>query len=660
MADSTANLTRLIDWDMAIRMTAEQDPLFVPITSTDYLRNSRDCIQISNSAPLAENALVVQKTHLREMVATGAMSVDAAKHHLMFNKAVLSYPDQEEPRFAIVLDSRDTTFADALQAAMGIPLKCYFLAGGRLHSPKAPDRPLKIQDVDANVFYWPRNVSALSPASLYAALIALVFGNHDVALISRSQAPLPAVGVTSLRDQMIFSRRVARSWLTEMKLPSPVSGRVLHFETLQEMSTRNLDELLEGAFQADDQKREFWTAGSNVAAFPYMAFDWTATPFPDLEKPTLLAVPMKFAVGGVERITLHVAEAVRDRFSVVALALEPLSPSQVPMDEAFVTGCRIAIPGYECVKPRDRLKLLTFLQREARPEVVWFTNGSTWLRDNAKDVRRIFSGAGIVDQQAYDTEVGWITSYQNEGVRSFDRFIAVTPAIRSTMLEKYKIEPSRIDLIHHPIDVDRIVERQAALGRSAARRMLGLPEDATVICFAGRMVDQKNPRAFVELALARRTKTNEHFVMVGDGVLKAECEALVRERGLSNFLFVPNVENIADVFSGIDLLVICSLYEGLPLVLIEAICLGVPVVSTDVGDVRDTLSQFSAGITLKRDASIRDFCFAIDKIFALASSGNAVPIKVSEAREHFSVNNVSRIYKQSWEMAGTKQKARAS
>lgn len=650
-------LTRLIDWDLAIRMTADEDPLFVPIISTDYSRNAKDIIQISSSAPLAENWTVIQKSHLREMVVMGAISVDNAKHHLLYNKATLKHPIEEKPRLAVVLDSLDAAAADALRGALRIPIDFFFVAGGRLYSFDAPDTPVRVHEVAANVFYWPTNIGALSPASIYSAFLALVFGNHDITLISRSREPLPAVGISRLRDQMIFSRRVARSWLTRMTLPSTLSGRVLQFETLEGMSTRPLNELLEGNFALDQERRGFWTAGTKVAHFPFMAFEWAATPFPTLDKPALLAVPMKFAVGGVEWITLHVADAVSRDYSVVALAMEPLSPGQVPMDAAFTQRCAVVIPGYECIKPQDRLKLLTFLQKQARPKVIWFTNGSVWLRENAKEVRRIFPDAGIVDQQAYDTTVGWIKSYSNEGVRSFDRFVAVTRAIETTMIEGYGIDASRVDRIHHAIDVRRSVDRQITLGKSAARRELGLPADATIIGFTGRMVEQKNPKRFVELAIARRTKLDEHFVMVGDGALRAECQALAREKGLSNILFIPNVENIADVFSAIDLLVITSAYEGLPLVLIESICLGVPVVATDVGDIRNTLEEFSAGVTLRDDATATDFSSAIDGVLAANKSDAAAPIMVEQARQHFSVERVSQLYKASWEKAAEQRQA---
>lgn len=141
-----------------------------------------------------------------------------------------------------------------------------------------------------------------------------------------------------------------------------------------------------------------------------------------------------------------------------------------------------------------------------------------------------------------------------------------------------------------------------ALGISAASRSHvvynGLPpvqvsEKGQPLEFAGvsrpiiltlaRFEHQKNlPLAFEIAALAQRDHPEWSFVWAGDGPERAGLERQVQRRGLTNIRFLGFVRQTTDLIRNADVVLSTSLWEGLPYALIEASCLGVPIVASDV------------------------------------------------------------------------------
>jgi len=126
--------------------------------------------------------------------------------------------------------------------------------------------------------------------------------------------------------------------------------------------------------------------------------------------------------------------------------------------------------------------------------------------------------------------------------------------------------------------------------RAALRRQIGIPPDAPLLVFVGRLDQQKDPLLLIEsLKLSVAAVPNLHLAIVGDGVLRARVQEVVRAHRLAaqvHFLGVRPPMEIAEILRAADLYVLCSAYEGMPIAMLEALATGLPVVSTDVGEVR--------------------------------------------------------------------------
>ena len=92
-------------------------------------------------------------------------------------------------------------------------------------------------------------------------------------------------------------------------------------------------------------------------------------------------------------------------------------------------------------------------------------------------------------------------------------------------------------------------------------------------------------RAFARaLALAPQLRPRLRLALIGDGPLKAQCDAVLAEAGVRDLAWLPGERSdVADVMRGLSLFVLPSLAEGISNTILEAMACGLPVLATDVG-----------------------------------------------------------------------------
>ena len=153
--------------------------------------------------------------------------------------------------------------------------------------------------------------------------------------------------------------------------------------------------------------------------------------------------------------------------------------------------------------------------------------------------------------------------------------------------------PDRIRAIASPIDAD--VPRVSEETRRRARRLLGVPTDATVIGTVARLDAQKAPADMIKAFVALRR--DAFVVWVGDGGLRAETQRELERRSLaSRFLLLGNRADATQLLPGFDVFAMSSRYEGLPCALVEAMACGVPVVATAVNSVPEIVVSGKTGL----------------------------------------------------------------
>ncbi len=171
-----------------------------------------------------------------------------------------------------------------------------------------------------------------------------------------------------------------------------------------------------------------------------------------------------------------------------------------------------------------------------------------------------------------------------------DRFIAVSQGLKDRLVAG-GIPADRITVIYNGISVDEI-RRSAGAGPAIEK------ESAALIGIVARLHPVKGHRYFLEAARdILQQRPEARFLIVGEGPYRPTLEKLAGSLGISDKVsFTGFVEDIYALMSGLDLLVISSLWEGFGLTAAEAMVLGVPVVATSVGGLPEVVKHGETGL----------------------------------------------------------------
>ena len=129
---------------------------------------------------------------------------------------------------------------------------------------------------------------------------------------------------------------------------------------------------------------------------------------------------------------------------------------------------------------------------------------------------------------------------------------------------------------------------------------------------------------FVELA--RRFSNNEDvfFLMVGDGALRDPIAQQIKRSQLTNIMRLDFYQPSSEIHALLDVLVLPSAYEGMPLVIAEALAMGKPVVVTDVGNNRDVVETVKGGVIVSRIGDISALQRGVEEMLKNPPDANAI------------------------------------
>jgi glycosyltransferase involved in cell wall biosynthesis len=137
-----------------------------------------------------------------------------------------------------------------------------------------------------------------------------------------------------------------------------------------------------------------------------------------------------------------------------------------------------------------------------------------------------------------------------------------------------------------------------ALEYKPVRKEFGITDDKTLIGFIVRMTIQKDPVNLIRAMKIVMQKTKDVvLLMVGDGDLKQEVVQLVNEMNLSsNIIFEDFRQDVPDVLNAIDIYCLPSLWEGLPIGVLEAMSMSKVVIATPVDGTKEIITDMENGI----------------------------------------------------------------
>jgi len=202
---------------------------------------------------------------------------------------------------------------------------------------------------------------------------------------------------------------------------------------------------------------------------------------------------------------------------------------------------------------------------------------------------------------------GWLKSkfvVDRLAGRCVDCYIAVSHANAAYLVQTKGLPARKVVVIHNGSDLGRF--DPAARPPARLKTGLGFGEDDAVVLVVGRLEPQKGHRILLDaMPLVHRACPRARLVCVGEGALRQELEARVAALGLdASVRFVGQQSKVAEWFALADVVVLPSLFEGLPLVAIEALAAGKAMVATAVDGTPEVIVDGRTGLTVPpRDAA---------------------------------------------------------
>lgn len=278
--------------------------------------------------------------------------------------------------------------------------------------------------------------------------------------------------------------------------------------------------------------------------------------------------------GGAERVALEIIDELLTAGHPVDLVLVQVAGELIPLVPAAVR-----IVDLKARRMRDALlPLLRYLRRE-RPHAMqvsmWpLTTVAIAARLLSRAPTRIvtsdhisFASAGAGLRLAVGLTAGLL-------YRFADHRVVVSEAALRELADLTEMDPRRFEVIYNPLSVPDPIRPTAA-----AEAAWGGP--GLRILTVGSLKRAKN-QALLLRAFARLDRKDARLMILGDGPLRGELQALAADLGVAGRLVMPGFAlDPWPYYASADLFVLSSDWEGLPMVLIEALAAGLPIVSTD-------------------------------------------------------------------------------
>lgn len=244
--------------------------------------------------------------------------------------------------------------------------------------------------------------------------------------------------------------------------------------------------------------------------------------------------------------------------------------------------------------PRTLLDVLRLVERERIDILHLHGYGSTTFGRLCSWIKNV---PCIVHEHMYDTKIPFYQRFADRVLAgATSHAIAVSESVKDFMVRYRALPEQRVEVLYNGVPLKSFGTGAGAGPRRPDcdwRLAHAVPATHAVVAIVGRLHPIKGHHDFLQAA---RRVLNEFedvtFAVVGDGELMDDLRRDSEQLEIAGSVrFLGHCQDTAAILEGVDIKAICSLSEGIPLTLFEAMAAGCAVVSTDVGGMREVLSD---------------------------------------------------------------------
>ncbi len=312
-------------------------------------------------------------------------------------------------------------------------------------------------------------------------------------------------------------------------------------------------------------------------------------------RPRVLYLAHTFAVGGAEEMVLNLVRYLPAEFERAVLCIDQPGPIGAEIEK---TGTPIRALGLRpgLRRPFDLLRLQQSLH-EFEPTIVhtFLLTASLYGRFAAMLARVpvvIGSEVNIYERKRplHRLAERWL-------MRHTDAVVASAGSVRDFYLDQISADPDKVVVIYNAVDWSQL---QTTQSRAELRGQLGVPLEAPVAGIIARLTEQKAHRVLFEALTRRPDLGSLHVIAVCDGHLRDDLRSRAEQLGLASRIhFVGARRDLGNILNAVDMFVMPSLWEGLPLSLVLAMGAGLPVIASRVAGIPEVVDDGVSGLLVE-------------------------------------------------------------
>ena len=177
------------------------------------------------------------------------------------------------------------------------------------------------------------------------------------------------------------------------------------------------------------------------------------------------------------------------------------------------------------------------------------------------------------------------------------------------------------------------------------RAELNIPNESLLVLFIARFTAHKQPLALIE-AFAKSLSSNSkmHLLMVGDGDQRKQAELIVKEYGLEKKITLESFrQDVPDILASADIFVLPSLWEGLPIGLLEAMAMGKAVIATNVDGTSEVVQHNENGLLISTEGLVQNLTKALIELSSDEEKKNKFRINaIKTVNDRYNAANMTR------------------
>ncbi len=346
-----------------------------------------------------------------------------------------------------------------------------------------------------------------------------------------------------------------------------------------------------------------------------------------------LIVINNLGIGGAERLVVDdINEMLSRGLDVTLVTLKPEKESKT-----LSLQCNIKKEKWFCINFKNIYDMFAYyrffkLIKSYNPDVVythlWFANSVTRICSYFLNIKNIIS----FEHNVYD----WV---KNRRMYFLDRLlqvrsrhiIAVSNAVKNSLIKngildkKIKVIINGIDMKPYKIKYDYDIKKD-----------LGIPNEDFVFLFIGRLIHQKG----VDILLESFSKFKKgSLVLVGDGILKQSLIEKALQLDIQDRVhFLGNRQDVPKILSSADCFVLPSRYEGLGIVVIEAMSAGKPIILSNFTATEDLVINGKNAIVVE----VEDRTALSEAMLSVLNNDNIRELLSKEARDHSELFSIDK------------------